>query len=60
MNVNLKNWKTAICGGLSICLTALSLAIPAPWDKVCQGLATAFGGVGLYFSKDATTGSVPQ
>lgn len=61
MNVNLGNIRTTICGALVVILTTIS-TIPGmePYAKILQGLATVAGALGLYFAKDATTGSTPD
>jgi hypothetical protein len=61
MSVNLGNLKTTICGALTVIFTALS-ALPGleAYAKILQAFATVAGALGLYFAKDATTGSTPD
>lgn len=59
MNVNLGNVKTTICGALVVIFTALSTTVEEPYAKILQALATVAGAFGLYFAKDASTGSRP-
>lgn len=60
-NVNLANRATTICGALVALLTVLA---STPGLEAYAGLLRAAAGVagalGLYFAKDATTGSTPD
>lgn len=60
MGVNLKNWKTTLFGALA---AALTIAGQIPGLEGFTGVFTAaaglFGAIGLYFAKDASTGSTP-
>jgi hypothetical protein len=61
MNPNLGNYRTTICGALAVLLTAAA-SIPGleAYAKIFGALATLVGALGLYFAKDATTGSAPR
>lgn len=59
-NVNVGNVRTTICGALVVIFTAVSAMVGEPYAKILQACATIAGALGLYFSKDAATGSTPD